>query len=77
LKRTNKITLSHAANPLIDFVGTEASDTSKNISTRIGVGNKSTPHKKNTINGFFFYTMIKVSLSGINYWLPAYREDIV
>jgi len=75
MKRTDKLTLSHATNAFSNLVGTESSGTGKNISTRRGVGNPSNPHRANTVDGFEFLTMVKHELDGVAYWTPTYKTE--
>jgi hypothetical protein len=60
----------------IDYVGTSAANTTKNICTMNGGGALSGPRLNNgTDPGFAYAGMIKIEINGTSYWMPYYSID--
>lgn len=59
----------------INFNGTEAADTTKNISTLPGDGTITGPLHANVGNGWSFAKMLKMEVNGDVYWIAAYEEE--
>lgn len=59
----------------INFVGSEANDQTKSISTVNGDGDVTGPKKFATVAGWEFVGMVKIEVNGVPYWTPYYRED--
>jgi len=59
----------------IDFDGTSAADSSKNISTQNGDGSVEGPKNYSAANGWAFEGMVKVEVNGAARWMPYYSED--
>lgn len=60
----------------VDYAGTSASDTTKNICTMNGGGSLSGPRLNNGVDpGFAYAGMIKIEVNGTAYWTPYYSID--
>jgi hypothetical protein len=59
----------------LEFLGTEAADQTKNISTVNGDGAVDGPKLFSASAGWQFVGMIKIAVNGADFWMPYYTPD--